>query len=250
MNENDLLHCAQELKAQGKSIRQIAAELNISKSKVFRWLSTKSDNENNSLAILHCAAPINDETTTNCTNKKNMENQNDNYRLEREIALKKMQLDHDLELRKLDHQEKELELRKREIELKHLEKDSLTRQQQIEENKIKHQLKKWSNEEMQLFESFDYDEIEMSLSSLTKKVKILLNLAQQIKEHIAAYGYDPEEQIYYSNLKQVITFLFEVQETEGDELEEDDNPSEIEISYEWPEDYMEYIENLGNFEFL
>ena len=140
MNQ-DLLTKAKELQNQGYSIRQIAAELTISKSQVFRWLNGQSGNGGNNLPIELLAKATNTNQQLNQKNKNNMENNNDQFRLEKEIALKKLQLEHELEMRKLAQQDKELELRKREIELRHLEKDALARQQQMEERKINHGLK-------------------------------------------------------------------------------------------------------------
>lgn len=42
------------------------------------------------------------------------------YKLEREIALRKVELDHQLEMRKQDLLEKELNLKAREMELKYI----------------------------------------------------------------------------------------------------------------------------------
>jgi len=119
MNQ-DLLTKAKELQKQGYSIRQIAAELAISKSQVFRWLNGQSGNGGNALPIDLIAKATNTKQHVSSKNKNNMENNNDQFRLEKEIALKKLQLEHELEMRKLAQQDKELELRKREIELRHL----------------------------------------------------------------------------------------------------------------------------------
>ena len=132
MNQN-LITQALELQKHGLSIRQIAGELNVSKSQVFRWLNGQSGNGGNTLPIDQIAISTNTPQSLKHKNQNNMENNNDLNKLEREIALKKLQLEHELEMRKLAQQDKELELRKRELELKHLEKDAISRQQQIEE---------------------------------------------------------------------------------------------------------------------
>jgi len=49
----------------------------------------------------------------------------------------------------------EKELRKCEIELKHPEKDAISRQQQIEERKINHALKLWIEKERVIISKFD-----------------------------------------------------------------------------------------------
>lgn len=243
------LNKVKELNEQGKSIRQIAAELNISKSTVARLIG-QSGNAGIEMPIASIASSRIDNESPNHNKANKMDNQNDHYKIEREIALKKMQLDHELELRKLAHQEKELELRKREMELKHLEKDAITRQQQIEENKIKHQVKKWQQEEMQLFEAFAYGEIELSVAGLQKRVKTLYKLIDLLEEHYAIYGYDADEQIHYSNLTSFLTFLSDILESAESELEEDDEPAETAVAYDWSEDQVELLENLEDFEFF
>jgi hypothetical protein len=177
-----------------------------------------------------------------------MENQNDNYRLEKEIALKKLQLEHELELRKLAQQDKELELRKREMELKHQEKDMVQRQQQIEENKLLFAVKKWVKEEKKLLEHFDYEEILVSLSLFRKRLNTLEKLLQQLEEHISVYGYEREDQTFVYDLMKLYEFLDEIN-SDYDE-DEDDSEELPEISYEWPEDYLEILENLEDSAFL
>ena len=246
MNETALIQRACELKELGKSIRQIAAELEVSKSKVFRWLNGQSGNNGIEMpiALFAQANPINE----NHKNKTQMENHNDNYRLEKEIALKKLQLEHELELRKLAQQEKELELRKREMELKHQEKDMVKRQQQIEENKLLFAIKKWVKEEKKLLDNFDYEEILVTLALFRKRLFTLEKLIQQAEEHISVYGYEREDQTFLDELMKLYSFLEEV----NSEFDEDDYDSEElpEISYEWPEDYLEIIENLEDSAFL
>lgn len=245
MEEQTLIQRAHELKAEGKSIRQIATELDISKSKVFRWLNGQSGNNGIEMPIaLFAQASI---TNENHKNKTHMENQNDNYRLEKEIALKKLQLEHELELRKLAQQDKELELRKREMELKHQEKDMVQRQQQIEENKLLFALKKWVKEEKKLLDNFDFEEIFVALSLFRKRLNTLEKLIQQLEEHISVYGYEREDQTFVDDLMKLYEFLDEIN---SDYDDEDDSEELPEISYEWPEDYLEILENLEDSAFL
>ncbi len=128
-------------------------------------------------------------------------------RLEREIALKKLQLEHELELRKLAQQNKELELRKRELELKHLEKDAIARQQQIEERKINHGLKVWIEKERALLSEFDYDEIEMDLASFKRSHKTLSKFWEQVQEHLAVYGIDIDAYLGYYYFKSLMAMF-------------------------------------------
>lgn len=247
MNQN-LIHQAQELQKKGYSIRQIASELNVSKSQVFRWLNGQSGNGGNTLPIdlIAKANTVNIQSTNN----KKMENHNDLNRLEREIALKKLQLEHELELRKLAQQDKELELRKRELELKHLEKDAIARQQQIEERKINHGLKVWIEKERALLSEFDYEEIEMDLASFKSHHKTLLKLWEQVQEHMAIYAIDIESHLGHYYFKSLIEMLNEVLENAEDEKDEDDIDADITVTYEYDDDSLELLEYLENSDFF
>jgi orotate phosphoribosyltransferase-like protein len=52
MEENQQIQRAIALQKQGQSIRQIAIELGISKSKVFRWFSAEPNNTENKSQII------------------------------------------------------------------------------------------------------------------------------------------------------------------------------------------------------
>lgn len=241
---------AHELQSMGKSIRQIASELQVSKSKVFRWLNGQSGKGGNELPIDLIAKATNAQQPLTQKNKNNMDNNNEPNRLEREIALKKLQLEHELELRKLAQQDKELELRKRELELRHLEKDAISRQQQIEERKINHGLRVWIEKERALISEFDYEEIEMDLASFKRHHKKLLKLWEQVQEHMVVYGIDPETHPGHFYFKSLIDLFNEALENAADEIDEDEDEDEIIISYEYDDDSIEFLENLENSDFF
>lgn len=247
MNQN-LIHQAQELKKKGYSIRQIASELNVSKSQVFRWLNGQSGNGGNTLPIdlIAKANTLNHHTKNN--NK--MENHNDLNRLEREIALKKLQLEHELEMRKLAQQDKELELRKRELELKHLEKDAIARQQQIEERKINHGLKVWIEKERALLSEFDYEEIIMDLASFQRSHKTLSKIWEQVQEHMAVYGIDTDSHLGHYYFKSLIDMFNKALDCANENIDEDEDEDVIMVSYEYDDDSIEFLDNLGDSDFF
>lgn len=249
MNQN-LIAQALELQKQGLSIRRIAAELNVSKSQVFRWLNGQSGNGGNTLPIDQIAIATNTPQFLKHKNQNNMENNNDLNKLEREIALKKLQLEHELELRKLAQQDKELELRKRELELKHLEKDAISRQQQIEERKINHGLKVWIEKERVIISEFDYEEIEMDLATFKRNHKALIKLWEQVEAHMAVYAIDTESHLGHYYLKSLVEMLNEVLESTIEDQDEDDEDSDITVSYEYDDDSIEFLESLENSAFF
>ena len=71
MNQN-LIHQAIELQSKGYSIRQIASELNVSKSQVFRWLNGQSGNGGNTLPIDLIAKATNPNQPSHQINKNKM----------------------------------------------------------------------------------------------------------------------------------------------------------------------------------
>lgn len=249
MNQN-LIHQAQELQKKGYSIRQIASELNVSKSQVFRWLNGQSGNGGKALPIDLIAKATNTNQQLNQKNKNTMENHNDLNRLEREIALKKLQLEHELELRKLAQQDKELELRKRELELRHLEKDALSRQQQMEERKINHGLKVWIEKERANLDEFDYEEIEMDLATFKRSHKMLSKLWEQVQEHMAVYAIDIETHLAHYYLKSLMDIFNKALETANENIDEDEDDDEFIVSYEYDDDSIELLENLENSDFF
>ena len=75
MEDQALIKRAYELQAMGRSIRQIAAALNVSKSKVFRWLNGQSGNDGIEMPIASFAKA--NKPNQSSKNKNNMENNND-----------------------------------------------------------------------------------------------------------------------------------------------------------------------------
>jgi len=72
MNQH-LINQALELQSKGYSIRQIASELNVSKSQVFRWLNGQSGNGGNALPIDLIAKATNTNQPSYQINKNKME---------------------------------------------------------------------------------------------------------------------------------------------------------------------------------
>jgi len=103
-------------------------------------------------------------------------------------------------------------------------------------------------EEKKLLETFDYEEIFVVLSLFRKRLNTLEKLLQQLEEHISVYGYEREDQTFVDELMKLYEFLDEIN-SDFDE-DEDDSEELPEISYEWPEDYLEILENLEDSAFL
>jgi len=136
------------------------------------------------------------------------------------------------------------------LELKHLEKDAISRQQQIEERKINHGLKVWIQKERANLDEVDDEEIEMDLATFKRHHKVLRKLWEQVQQHVAVYGIDTESHMGYDNLKSLMEMLNEELENAMEEKDEDDEDSDITVSYEYDDDSIEFIENLENSDFF
>ena len=153
-------------------------------------------------------------------------------------------------MRKLAQQDKELELRKRELELKPLEKDAIARQQQIEERKINHGLKVWFEKERALLSEFDYEEIEIDLASFKRNYKTLNKLWEQVQEHMAVYGIDTDSHLGHYYFKSLIELFNKALESANENIDEDEDEDEFMVSYAYDDDSMEFLDNLGDSDFF
>jgi hypothetical protein len=144
----------------------------------------------------------------------------------------------------------EKELRKCEIELKHPEKDAISRQQQMEERKINHALKVWIEKERVVLSKFDYEEIEMDLAAFKRNHKALIKIWEQVEAHMAVYAIDTESHLGHYYLKALVEMLNVVLETALEEKLEEELDSDITVSYEYDDDSIEFLENLENSAFF
>lgn len=112
---------ALQLSKQGKSIREIASQLGIGKSTVARWLHEKS--------------------------RKSTAIQTNNIDPSIQLEMRKIELQHELELKKLAQQEKELEMKRN----KSIYQD---RSKSIELRKILLPIQKWSSLQLKLMNRY------------------------------------------------------------------------------------------------
>ena len=143
-----------------------------------------------------------------------------------------------------------MELRKRELELKHLEKDAIARQQQIEERKINHGLKVWIEKERALLSEFDYEEIEMDLSSFKRSYKTLNKLWEQVQEHMAVYGIDTDSRLGYYYFKLLMDMFNKALDSANENIDDDEDEDELMVSYAYDDDSIEFLDNLGDSDFF
>jgi hypothetical protein len=146
--------------------------------------------------------------------------------------------------------EHELEFRKRELELKHLQNNAIVRQQQMEVRKINHALKVWIEKERAALSKFDYEEIELDLAAFKRNHKALIKIWEQVEAHMAIYAIDTESHLVHYYLKSLVEMLNEVLENALEEKLEEELDSDITVSYEYDDDSIEFLEYLENSTFF
>lgn len=130
---------AKELSRQGYSIREIAEKINTSKSTVARWLQESAPNQ-----------PISAQPDPSI-----------------ELELKRMQLNHELELRKLAQQEREQEYRRRDMERQYAMKQEPEEVVDVELRKILLPIYKWASNQLELLKEYSGEGIPCTEDSLT-----------------------------------------------------------------------------------
>lgn len=250
MEENQQIQRAIALQKQGQSIRQIAIELGISKSKVFRWLSAEPNNTENKSQLIQIPLKTTIENYTKTKTNRTMENNNESQKLDKEIALKKLQLDHELELRKIVQQEKELDFKRRELEIKHLEKDSFLRQQKMEERKLNHALNKWAEKESDEMSENEFDSNLIDLADLRSRFESLKKIFSQIEEHMVVYDIDPETHPKFEILESLVEDYDGLVARAEHENKNDVDDEDFIFSYEYYEELILNVQELQYCDFL
>jgi len=147
---------AKELSRQGFSIREIAEKIDTSKSTVARWLQESSQNQPLSV----------------------------NPDLSIQLELKRMQLNHELELRKLAQQEKEQEYRRRDMERQYAMKQEQEEVVDIELRKILLPIYKWATNQIQLIKEYSMEGIPCSEDSLTDMSYLLDQFHETLSDYV------------------------------------------------------------------
>lgn len=130
---------AKELSRQGYSIREIAEKIDTSKSTVARWLQESAHNQ-----------PISVQPDPSI-----------------ELELKRMQLNHELELRKLAQQEREQEYRRRDMERQYAMKQEPEEVVDVELRKILLPIYKWASNQLELIKEYSGEGIPCTEDSIT-----------------------------------------------------------------------------------
>lgn len=241
MNEQNLTHQIMHLHSQGMSIRKIAKQLGISKSAVHRTVSdngTLSRDTPVPLSQQACPTgvpilkqtilPVNNNNF-NYKNSKTMEHYD--YESMKEIEIRRLELEHEIQMKKLEMQEEELSLRSRELHLKSKQVNSESIKQEQEFRVLNWELTEIFSEELELVDS--KGNIEISLEDGEEKIEALKELRKKIQKFCAVYKVSIETFQLFKYLQKLIMLVSKELDTvyEDDRYDEDDEDTTWSLDY-------------------
>lgn len=148
---------ALQLSKQGKSIREIAYQLGIGKSTVARWLQEKS--------------------------RKSTAIQTNNVDPSIQLEMRKMELQHELELKKLAQQEKALEMKQNEV------KDQ-SRLSGIEFRKILLPIQKWASLQLKLMNRYPDGAVPCTYQDILTMQSQLSRYEETLSDYVRIHQLD------------------------------------------------------------
>ena len=204
-----------QLHSQGMSIRKIAKQLGISKSAVHRTVSEIGTEVRDTPVPLSQKAcpttvPIQKQTVlpinNNYINYKNSQKmENYDYQSMKEIEIRRLELEHEIQMKKLEMQEEELSIRNRELHLKSKQANSETTKQEQEFRLLNWELQEIFNEELELVDS--KGEIEIPLEDGEEKLETLKELQKKIQKFCVVYKISIETFTLFKYLQKIIILI-------------------------------------------
>jgi len=233
---NEQIQNILELHVQGRSIRSIAKEFGISKSNVHRIISEAGTSARDSpvpASQQACPTKKTDKQYAIFSNYDSKNGNKNNAIMESqdmlEIEMKRLELEHEIQMKKLEIQETEINLRNRELALKSKESDVLIQKRKQEERLLVWELSEFFKSEVSLCDR--KGDIEISLEEAEEKLEKIKELMQKVRKYSVKYELNPESMAFYRGLEFVETVVKgEVDEFDEDEYDYDDFV--IEYSYE------------------
>ncbi len=202
---------ALQLSKQGKSIREIAYQLGIGKSTVARWLQEKS--------------------------RKSTANQTNNVDPSIQLEMRKMELQHELELKKLAQQEKELEMRRN-------QSIDQNRSKGIELRKILLPIQKWASLQLKLMNRYSDGAVPCTYQDILTMQSQLSRYEETLSDYVRIHQLDEWDDCL-DILKELIA---KTEEWVGqlDQMRDNIYPfaSDSDESWEDADDFEEYEEDF------
>jgi hypothetical protein len=153
-----------------------------------------------------------------------------------DLEMKRLELEHQIQMRKLEMQEEELKLRKMEIESRSKGDTTLIEKQKQEERLLLWELSVFFNGELSLCNSKGI--VSIPFEEMEVKLNLIKELKQKLGKYCAKYALNSQDMPHYIGLKKMIpTFNscidnFEAKnDTEDEGNEENEEDEEIEYMY-------------------
>jgi len=226
-----------ELHMQGMSIRNIAKSLGISKSNVHRTVSEQGNvSQDSTVPMSQKACPNKewDNKDYDLTNKNTINNYKTNTSMDtqdlKEIELTRLELEHELQMKKLEMQEEELRLRKLEIESRSKGDTVHLERQKQEERLLVWELSEFFKTELSECDKFGKNTI--SIEDAEEKLEVVNEHLNKLKKHCVKYQIIPESLAFF----RALVFVNDLIKQEVDEFDEDEydyDDYEIEYIYEF-----------------
>jgi len=258
MNIQEQTKKIEQFHAEGKSIRRIAKELGISKSNVHRIISESGTPTRDSPvppSQQACPNIERDNKTNNFSTNESKNNTKPNTIMASqdmlEIEMKRLELEHQIQMRKLEMQEEELKLRKMEIESRSKVDTTLIEKQKQEERVLTWELQEFFKEESSLCNSKGI--VTISYDDAEEKKETVKELKQKLAKYCVKFNVNKSSTPYYENLEVVYSVIkkeLDKYEDNDDDDNEDDNDGDddIEITYTYRPDILQKIKQLAKSE--
>jgi hypothetical protein len=239
MNIQEQLKIILQFHAEGKSIRRIAKELGISKSNVHRIISEGGTSTRDSpvpTSQQGCPSYERDNKNNDFSNNISKPNTIMDSQDMLDLEMKRLELEHQIQMRKLEMQEEELKLRKMEIESRSKGDITIIEKQKQEERLLLWELSDFFNGELSLCNSKGI--VSIPIQEMEVKLDLIKELKQKLGKYCAKYALNSQDMPHYIGLEKMIpTFNscidnFEAKnDTEDDGDDENEDDEEIEYLY-------------------
>lgn len=150
-----------ELHQQGRSIREIANQVGIGKSTVARWIQD------------HLQSNQEEPTDPSI-----------------QLELRKLELQHELELKRLAQQDREQELRQRQMQLDQKANSNQDQEREIELRRVLLPIQKWARHELKLMDKSDENIIHSSLPEMKALKDKLSRFHESLSDFVQIHDLD------------------------------------------------------------
>ncbi|MCX6258004.1 MAG: helix-turn-helix domain containing protein [Bacteroidia bacterium] len=271
MEENILIQKALEMHKAGNSIRNIAALLGTSKTKIHRWIQEENKptgrNEEN---VQPGHVPDRPEhmqdkqgqggTSVQPSQKSSkpiIKTVMDNNKIEKEKTFRDtlpeiIEQDHQVAFHKKIMDDHNLEEQLEKLRLENLKLNQQNQVQKLEEKSLHWDMIQFFKNELELIQDSN-NKIKISQDELAEKIKLLKQLLETLEKHCFKYDIEAEKLAYHSNLKQLLQYFklrYKKNQPGKDDNEDDDEePKVILVKYNYAKSSLERIKMLIKAEF-